>query len=121
MNFSEQVKAFAIKTNSKLDQACRTIKVSLFSGIVRDTRVDTGRLRGNWQTSTGSPKYGEIDRFDKTGNEVTKEIIDNVSAFGVDYMTNNLPYAKVWEDKDHMVQKNIARVTKNIKEVIKND
>jgi hypothetical protein len=117
-SFADQVKAFANKTNSRLDQSSRAIKLGLFSGIIRDTRYDTGRLRGNWQTSTGSPKLAEVDRLDPSGNEAINEAAENVTAFGIDYMTNNLPYAEVWEEKDGMIAKNVARIDRIIKEAV---
>jgi hypothetical protein len=115
-NFSADIAKFANKTNSTLSEASRAIKISLFSGVIRDTRYDTGRLRGNWQTSTGNPKYAEIDRADPNGTAATQEVIENVTAFGVDYMTNNLPYAEVWEERDGMVARNMARIERIVKE-----
>ena len=120
MSFSSDVKKFAKKTGDELGTVARNIKVTLFTGVIMDTRVDTGRLRGNWQTSTGAPKYTEIDRIDKNvkgapGGEAYNEAVKNVTAFGTDYMTNNLPYASVWEERDAMVAKNILRVKNNLK------
>ena len=108
--FAADISAFAKATNSKLDEAARAIKLSLFSGVIMDTRVDTGRLRGNWQTTTGSPANGEIDRLDPGGSSATNEAASGVTGFGVDYLTNNLPYAEVWEDRDGMIAKNMARI-----------
>lgn len=82
-----------------------------------DTRVDTGRLRGNWQTSTGSPITSEIGRLDPTGQQATQEAQQNVTAFGVDYMTNNLPYAMIWEERDGMIDRNMARIQRIVREV----
>lgn len=36
--------------------------------LVMLTPVDTGRARGNWQVTVGSPAVGEIDREDKDGS-----------------------------------------------------
>ena len=46
----------------------RAIKISLFNGVIGDTRVDTRRLQGNWQTSTGKPITLTVERFDQVGN-----------------------------------------------------
>lgn len=119
MSFSGDIRRFARKTNSNAGEVARATKLALFSGVIRDTRVDTGRLRGNWQTSTGSPKFTSTDRLDPNGTEATREAMENVTAFGVDYMTNNLPYAEVWEEKDGMVAKNIIRVQRNLKEAVR--
>jgi len=118
MSFSTDIRRFALATNTTLHEASKGIKLNLFRGVINDTRYDTGRLKGNWQTSTGQPKYGEIDRLDKTGTKAIAEATKNVTADGVDYMTNNLSYAKVWEEKDGMVAKNIARIERNVKEAV---
>lgn len=118
MSFSADLSKYARKTINNAGKVSRAVKISLFSGIIQDTRVDTGRLRGNWQTSTGAPKLAEVERLDKTGELAISEAAENVTAFGVDYMTNNLPYAYVWEEEDGMVSKNLARVERNLKEAV---
>jgi hypothetical protein len=118
MSFSSDIHRWAIKTERRTEQVARAVKVSLFSGIIRDTRVDTGRLRGNWQTSTGVPKFTETLRRDPTGAKAIQEAMQNVTTYGTDYMTNNLPYAEVWEEKDGMVAKNIVRIERNLKEAV---
>ena len=118
MSFSADLSKYASKTINNAANVSRAAKISLFSGIISDTRVDTGRLRGNWQTSTGAPKLAEIERFDPSGELAISETAGNVAAFGVDYMTNNLPYAVVMEEKDGMVAKNMARIERNLKEAV---
>ena len=104
---------------SDLEDAMVAFKIELFSSIVLDTRVDTGRLRGNWQTSTGTPITSDTNREDKNGSKVTQEIERTVTPDDVDYMTNNLPYAEVWEEKDAMVAKNFARIDRIIADASK--
>ena len=104
---------------AEVSETVRAVKVALFSGVIMDTRVDKGRLRGNWQTSTGSPKLTEIEREDTSGSEATEEVAQNVTADGVDYLTNNLPYAAVWEERDGMIARNVARIERNIRERVK--
>lgn len=116
--FKINVAKFSKATKSTIAEASRAIKISLFNGVIRDTRVDTGRLRGNWQASTGKPITVTIERFDKSGNTVTAEVSSVVSAFGVDYITNNLFYAPVWNERDGIIDKNIARLRRNIREAV---
>jgi hypothetical protein len=106
---------WAKKTNRNLDETVRNIKINLFSGVVMDTRVDTGRMRGNWQTSTGKFIGTETNRLDKQGTQVVQEVEATVKADTVDYLSNNLPYVAVWEEKDGMVKKNMARIVTNIR------
>lgn len=117
MTFAVDVARFAEKTNSSLDEASRAIKISLFSRVIADTRVDTGRLRGNWQTSTGTPETGTTDRLDPNGQLATKEAEQTVTADQVDYFTNNLPYAEVWEQEDGMIARNMERIQRIVGEV----
>lgn len=119
MSFSDDMKKICKKTGDDAGKVGRNIKIKLFSEVSNNTTVKTGRLRGNWQTSTGTPKYGEIDRIDKTGSAVLQEINSNVTAFGVDYFTNNLPYATVEEERKGFVAKSIANINRSIKEAVK--
>jgi hypothetical protein len=120
MSFSSDIKKFCDKTNTRTEEFARAVKLSLFSSIISDTRVKTGRLRGNWQTSTGSPKFTQIERLDLSGSAAKQEVLNNITAFGVDYMTNNLPYAAVWEERDGMVAKNMVRLKRTVKEAAAN-
>ena len=104
------------KVNGDIDQFIRAVTIATFNGVIRDTRVDTGRLRGNWQVTENAPASGEIARLDPGGNATQAEVARNVKAFTVMYLSNNLPYAKVWEDRDGMIVRNVARVQRNIAE-----
>lgn len=106
---------WARKTNRNLDETVRGIKINLFNGVIMDTRVDTGRMRGNWQTSTGKFIPNSIGRLDKAGSQATQEVEQTVQASTVDYLSNNLPYVAVWEERDGMVKKNMARIVTNIR------
>lgn len=115
MSFTVDLRKIAEQTNATLDEAARAITISLFNGVIRDTRVDTGRLRGNWQTSIGQPERGTIEREDKIaqgadGGDAQDDVINTVESGAVNYLTNNLPYAEVWEQRDGMVARNAARI-----------
>ena len=104
-----------------LDETARNIKIRLFNGVIRDTRVDTGRLRGNWQTTTGKPAKGEMERHDpvpqyEDGGMSQEDVISIVKGDTIDWLTNNLPYAAVWEMRDGMIDKNVARIERYVKE-----
>lgn len=99
-----------------IERFCIAVKISTFSGVVRDSRVDTGRMRGNWQLTQGSPASSEIERLDKDGNDTINEIVQNSTGSKVDYLTNNLDYAEVWNDKDLIIDKNVARIERNLRD-----
>lgn len=132
MSFSVDISKFAKKANASLEETSRTIKTNLFSGVIQLTRVadpDTwknpvkgyigGRLKGNWQTSTGSPVMTVIDRIDPEGDAAIAQVKATVRGDTVDYMTNNLPYAEVLEEQDGMIARNMARIKRTVKESIK--
>jgi hypothetical protein len=111
---------WAKDTGVSLDEGARAIKIEVFTDVIDNTRIQFGRLRGNWQTSTGSPATGEIDRLDPEGsNKANDEVEMKVRADTVDYLTNNLPYAEVWEERDGMVAKALARVESIVRRTTK--
>ena len=56
------------------------------------------------------------DRLDPSGHAASGEVRANVKGFSVDYLTNNLPYAEVYEEKDGMMARNMARITRILEE-----
>ena len=120
--FAANIERFAKEIKEDVETAARGIILGLFNGIIRDTRVDTGRLRGNWQVSTGNPVTTQTDRLDPTpqyqdGGSAQDDVIATVEPFEVNWLSNNLPYAEVWEERDGMVRKNIARLPRTVQEV----
>ena len=124
MSFGIDIAKFSKKAGDTVGETARTIKMKLFSSIIRDTHVVTGRLRGNWQTTTGSPIYTETDRLDPTpegqdGGVSQDEVQATVESNTIDYMTNNLPYAAIREEHDAMVGKNVIRFNRIAREIAK--
>ena len=72
----------------------------VFTDIVNDTPVDTGRLRGNWQTTLNGVPDGETGDLDPSGDIARGRIQDALNDFKLGdtvYFTNNAPYAEVIE------------------------
>lgn len=106
----------AKRANMTADQFVRGVWIKLFSSVVMDTRYDTGRMRANWQLTQDSPAKSDLDAYDKSGTETVNKIVAGLKGGDrVQYLTNNLPYVGVWEQKDGMVAKNIARIETNIR------
>lgn len=96
--FSRDVRRFVKKTKGNIDLQVRAITLELFRSIILATPVDTGRARGNWQTSVGSPKTGIVARLDPTGQAALGEVVANLGGAGtVTWLANNLPYIAVLE------------------------
>ena len=126
MSFSAQISRYGKGTRDKIDRLRRGITLKLLGAVVMDTPVLSGRLRGNWRVSEGTPVLDAVDRVDPTGAVVMSEITAAVQASTGDtavYLTNNLPYAKRIEydgwshtkAPEGMVRRNVARFNQLIK------
>ncbi len=93
--FQAIVKKFGVDALDKVDKVRRASVLELFKLVILATPVDTGRLRGNWQTTINSPATGVRDKDDPTGGISVAEALANLgSLLDVVWMVNNLPYAE---------------------------
>ena len=125
MSFVASLTSFSKSTVGKIQRVRRGVTIKLFSAVILDTPVDSGRLRGNWQLTEGEPAQGQLDLLDKSGAAVLAKVQQGASASTGDvtlYLTNNLPYAwriefEGWSHTkapEGMVRKNIARFNRLI-------
>ena len=79
-----------------LEQAPRKVALEVFSRVVKKTPVKTGRARGNWQVSVGSPVDGVLDVEDKGGGATISAITNGVESWepikSAIFLSNNVPY-----------------------------
>ena len=71
------------------------IALQILEGVVNMNPVLTGRSRGNWQVTIGSPASSEINVTDKDGGATItsgSQIIQTITELGAVYITNNVPY-----------------------------
>ena len=100
--FAGSIAAFAKKAKMSNDKALRSASIKLFSAIITESPVDTGRFRANWMVSNGQPSTATTTEVDtspcgeETKNKVEQYItgVKDVYAFT---LANNLPYAHVIE------------------------
>lgn len=127
MSFSSQLGRFNDRAKGSLDATRRAVAIKLFSAIIKDTPVLTGRLRGNWQTSINSPVVDEIDRDDESGAKAIKQVEEMTGRSklsDVMYLRNNLPYAyrieyDGWSSvkaPEGMVRRNVVRFRRLLSE-----
>lgn len=112
-SFQAQLKGFGIKALEKVDQVRRASVLELFRLVIYATPVDTGRLRGNWQTTINSPATGE--RSTGSADSAMAQAVANLGGLvDVVWFTNNLPYAERIEfgyskqAPEGMVRKHVA-------------
>ena len=114
--FADDVAAFAERTEEDVSDVMLAFKLGLFGRIIRGTRVDTGRLRGNWQVSDEVPITTEIERLSPVASAVDASEMSRIDPLGTTWLSNNLVYAMVWEERDAMVGRAIADATRALEE-----
>lgn len=94
------MREFTLKKKADHDAIVRKVIFDLATIIIRESPVDTGRFRANWQYGFGVQPQGELDAFDTSsrGQQTVDQIAGSVTTgAGVHYLVNNLPYAEVLE------------------------
>lgn len=123
--FTLDIQAFVTKAKKNPETVMRSVSLKLFSAIIKASPVDTGRFRGNWQTTGVTPATGLIAGVDPTGNKAMNSaatFITNAPGWNTFTLTNNLPYAERleygWSKQAPvgMVRVNIARFQQLINE-----
>lgn len=95
--FTLDVQAFIAKAKKNPETVMRSVSLKLFSAIIKASPVDTGRFRGNWQTTGVTPATGLVAGVDPTGNKAVNSaatFITNAPGWDTFTLTNNLPYAE---------------------------
>jgi hypothetical protein len=115
-NFQADLRKFGKKAMDNADKIRRASALELFQLIIFDTPVDSGRLRGNWQTTINRGANGSLDRLDINGDSTVLEAMANLGGMlDTVFFVNNLPYAEkieldggINERGKGMVRKHIA-------------
>ena len=95
------------------------ITLDILSQTVKNTRVDTGALRNNWQVSRNlrNKRETKSKTYDKSGRQAIakgKREAMRLRATDTVFIQNNLPYAEEYERKDKMLYNAIKKVTRNL-------
>ena len=102
MTFTADLSKYAAKTKSDMGTAKRAIVFNLFKEPIKKTPVDTGRAKGNWFVSEGMPSSAINQDIDKSqlgavGPSAQAQLNLISIDFGLDFLTNNLPYIRKLE------------------------
>lgn len=102
MSFSIDLRKFAQKGPKALKRVRTQVLLKLFGAVVFDTPVDSGRLRGNWQTSINKQpvKKRRLRKPETVLREVKRELKESDIEDEV-FFTNKLPYAGIVEFGDY--------------------
>lgn len=118
--FTLGISKFVEKSQQRRKNLTRAVALRALSGVVRDTRVDTGRMRGNWQVGEVNPPEGHKPERGQIGGKPDPSITERVDAvelgtrkilkMGGDrtiWLHNGVPYVGVWEREDKMLAGNV--------------
>ena len=95
--FTLDIQAYVAKAKKNPEAVMRSVSLKLFSAIIKSSPVNTGRFRGNWQTTGATPATGLIAGVDVTGAKAVNSAatyITNSPNWNEFTLTNNLPYAQ---------------------------
>jgi len=125
MTFAGELNQFRVKFSTKSNELIQAVEIKLFSSVIMDSPVDTGRFRGNWMASIDGPKDGTTAGFDPTGaGSVSRaeSFVKSLKGGRVTFLVNNLPYAIALEyghsgqAPQGMVRRNVARFQRLVDE-----
>lgn len=113
-----------VKRNADLQRA---VGIKLFSAIIMDSPVLTGRLRGNWNASLDTPNKSTVGGEDKSGAGSISRVVSMAMAGDQDnvfILNNSMPYAyrieyEGWSKvkaPEGMVNRNVIRFKRILKE-----
>ena len=91
-----------------------------FRRVILRTPVDTGRARGNWQASIGTPIGGTVETLSKgfaAAASAQFAKVKDLKPFNIIFLTNNLPYILVLEGGDHSDQAPQGMVSVTLQEL----
>jgi len=97
MSFATDLDKAVLNIKGFTEKQVRGTLFGLSSRIIKESPVDTGRFRGNWQASIGSPASATTSRLDSTGAGSINDVAVTVQGLKLGqtfYLANNLPYAR---------------------------
>lgn len=86
---------YAKKKNVEIKEVRRAYAFALYSSIVKKTPVDTGRARGNWNVSVGSPDTSTTENTQPQFKSA--ESLPNPNGDETIFISNNLDYIEKLE------------------------
>lgn len=96
-NFKDDFTKIIEKTKGRVDYVVKKATMRVFESVIMKSPVDTGRFRGNWIATTGTPSFMYYDDVkDKPGRATkaaARRVINGSRIGGITYLVNNLPYA----------------------------
>lgn len=96
-NFKADFAKVIENAKNRIDIVIKKAEIRVFESVIMKSPVDTGRFRGNWIATTGTPSFMHYDDLKDKPGRVTKaaarSVINESQIGGITYLVNNLPYA----------------------------
>ena len=113
MNLEMIVKKQNQKVIERMMLIGKKIKKDTFMPVIEETRIDTGLMRGNWQTTRGTTPASDITRYELFGSmakgyPAMNQMLRTISSAGVNLLVNRLHYVDDWEPVDRMVAMSVS-------------
>lgn len=99
-SFVAEVKGFREREVDKAAvELVKKITLEALRRLVQKTPVDTGRARGNWQTTIHAPAAGQTGpRMAGAVEGEANGVLSTLPPYEVVYLTNNVPYIERLDD-----------------------
>lgn len=95
MSFLTDVTGFVNRATEALNKTAAEVETEVMTLVIMRSPVDTGRFRGNWQTSVGFAATGAIERIGAQPSiEEMRGVISALKGGRVSFLSNNLPYGR---------------------------
>lgn len=93
--FEDVINRWVEETEEDVKSILQTIVFRIGREVVTLSPVDTGRFKGNWQLTIGSPATGSLLRYDESGGITLSDmsrVVRTLSPGQVAYIQNTVEY-----------------------------
>ena len=93
--FEDVINRWVEEVEDDVKSILQTITFKIGSEVVRLSPVDTGRFKGNWQLTIGSPATSSLLRYDESGGITLSDmsrVVRTLSPGQVAYIQNTVAY-----------------------------
>ena len=116
MSFESDWKKVSEKLDKVISQGIRATVFEVGTAIIKETPFKTGRARGNWQASVGSPIGSETSNTSAGAAIADVDSAATASIGDIFYLTNNVPYIRMLEYGHHSDQAPDGMVRRNLQQ-----
>lgn len=95
-SFAKDIEGFVQRTEKALTDSFRDLVVEIGATVIKFSPVLTGRFKGNWQMTVGSPSTHSVPNYDPEGAATLAQLKIMAATLNpgeIAYIVNNLSYA----------------------------